>query len=706
MLGAKAREAEYNAFKAASARQATRAAEELKLPPRPAPISLSAFTRNIQTNRNKGVKAWKPLVLEDSPEDGEHDSTDHESGRSTPLEPINNESDARIELSASHVPRAPRAMLSKEDRPVVLANPAPKRAVQHSLIDDVQLPLHPAQRELAPMYSGGLHPYPYPTLFWPYPYQQVPYLTPVVPLGSSVHRQYGNFTSVMVPEDISPSKQEEKLATLKHMYGDPYGFTTRPNDQNPSYITQHIAPRGNTFLDVYGNTHFVGPTNPFESFDRASQVVVGDSRMPQLQVPYFVSEPGPATTDRNEVVVSSGTTRLDRYQSCLGEADMVDSFRTAQTTGPTTNEPPMVRSVPTSNCSEPYDRERQMQRFVATQHAEAKKAKTVLNNPELHKTHYQLLAQHSPAAGEVAEPVLSTSSRPSIPAMSALQTPGPNAHNRIPSNARIFASNQGEHWSPPGERDSSGRGLARPPPGLHPDPDQRQIDVFAAPASSNPASATRNPPAPRLPTPRLPTPRLPASESALSLLSIPAWNPKDPYAQQSNYGTEDWFFLEPVTTSRRKEMLEITQKFLYNYGRTDLEASCMLSCVPAQRDIEFQHIFLSRETDTPRVASIAREYSNGKMVQSDNDAVSSIDIGKSTVRVVGQVIANIAEYDVQARRPMERKDFFAKFKPAPEYAIERRSTSSSLFEEDDRAYFKAPSRIARDPRFRPHLQLH
>lgn len=69
MLGARARAAEYNAAKAATARQkATRESEELRLPPRPAPISLSAFTRNASYSRNRGAKNFVPLILSEEEE--------------------------------------------------------------------------------------------------------------------------------------------------------------------------------------------------------------------------------------------------------------------------------------------------------------------------------------------------------------------------------------------------------------------------------------------------------------------------------------------------------------------------------------------------------------------------------------------------------------------------------------------------------------
>lgn len=77
MLGARARAAEYNAAKAASARQqASRESEELKPPLKPAPISLSAFTRHASYSRNRGNKNFVPLTLSEEEEAISASSTD------------------------------------------------------------------------------------------------------------------------------------------------------------------------------------------------------------------------------------------------------------------------------------------------------------------------------------------------------------------------------------------------------------------------------------------------------------------------------------------------------------------------------------------------------------------------------------------------------------------------------------------------------
>jgi len=76
MLGARARAAEYHAAKAASARQQANQDEDEQNVPRPAQISLSAFTRNAFSNRNKGSKTFKPLILPEEEERGSTSSVD------------------------------------------------------------------------------------------------------------------------------------------------------------------------------------------------------------------------------------------------------------------------------------------------------------------------------------------------------------------------------------------------------------------------------------------------------------------------------------------------------------------------------------------------------------------------------------------------------------------------------------------------------
>lgn len=135
MLGARARAAEYNAAKAASARQqASQEAEGLKIP-KPPPTPLSAFARNPSANRNKGIKTFKPLILteeEGSISSGDQENEEHDSPspettelpRSASLPPPQTTQSVRPDTTRSaqtphrfegpYIPFAPRAMLTED----------------------------------------------------------------------------------------------------------------------------------------------------------------------------------------------------------------------------------------------------------------------------------------------------------------------------------------------------------------------------------------------------------------------------------------------------------------------------------------------------------------------------------------------------------------------------------------------------------------
>ena len=258
MLGARARAAEYHAFKAASARTASREAEEHKLPPKPAPVSLSAYTKTAQLNRNKGNKAWKPLILEDTPE-AEDDRRDNEDTFSTPTrgktaDRSNSASEgsdmslapAQLKFArASNItpnsilPTAPRAMLMISQTPSALINPTPQRVQQHPILKVVQEGVAPGM-DSSPSHYSGTGGYPYPCLTWWYDSRGMPVLAPAS-MPAFEPSQYHN--SFMVPDDISPTKQENKFADMHH------GYTDQRN-AFPSY--QHFNPLsgnvGNSWL--------------------------------------------------------------------------------------------------------------------------------------------------------------------------------------------------------------------------------------------------------------------------------------------------------------------------------------------------------------------------------------------------------------------------------------------------------------------------
>lgn len=85
MFGAKARAAEYNAAKAAMARQqACEEADETE-PPKCVQMSLSAFTRNASSNRNRGPKNFVPLYLSEEEEAGPFDIENESQNATSPM---------------------------------------------------------------------------------------------------------------------------------------------------------------------------------------------------------------------------------------------------------------------------------------------------------------------------------------------------------------------------------------------------------------------------------------------------------------------------------------------------------------------------------------------------------------------------------------------------------------------------------------------
>ncbi|KIW96729.1 uncharacterized protein Z519_02120 [Cladophialophora bantiana CBS 173.52] len=650
MLGARARAAEYHAFKAASARQASREAEEHKLPPKPAPISLSAFTKNPQLNRNKGPKAWKPLILEDTPEDDNDSVEEIEDAVSTPTRQkrvdrsnsINQESDLPLvpgnpqptwleaNTTSSAIPTAPKAMLRLTSQsPSPLVNPTPQRVQPHAIIKQVQQGINPSVNS-SPSNLSGISGFPYPGLTWWFDSHGMPVLGPAAMPTFHPGQYYGN---LMVPDDISPSKQENKLASLSHEYTDASAGFVTPHH----HITPGSGMIGNSVVTPATFVHYeneLGSSIHSQTWTLASDLVARPA-MPHVNSDSVINM-DENTSDASSFPVPN-VIRSFSYPNAVGEPPKQRSITEQPALGQQT-----VRPILVLPDDEPYDRKNQMQSFVAAQQALAKTGKTVLHNPDLHRV----------KSSESASPARPHSTTATPELASRAQTDGPRS---------IIIRN--------------------PPPGFDSQLSSRQTLAQITNKGSSPFDAS-------------------------TLREI------------FEVGNDDWFELRSVSKSQRVKMNRVMRMCARAQSPDAPQGFLQNSSSARKESLQNWMRIASRDnraaTGTRKVfEQAAKECHASRLsvgVGGDSalsDQTSDAGIESAAIRAVGDIIANLAESTESSGLGVDTDALVCKYKPAPEYAIERGRLlmgnigGTSFFEENTGGFYSAPSRIARDPRFRP-----
>lgn len=643
MLGARARAAEYNAYKAATARQASREAEEQKLPPKPSPISLSAFTKNPLPNRNKGNKTWVPLILEDTPDVHVHvddtGSTHPENdGMSTPtpsrqpsrasgrsisstsrpqVPPVRDLQSAHISVPDASARVAPRSHLQHQDYPAPLLNPTPQRPLPHLIIQQSQ-PGLPVNLNEFPGNSGLFSLYPYPHQLWSSGLQYFAHPAQVPVYPSNFVPQQSVF---MVPDDISPAKQENKLANLSQTY------KNSPITFNP--IKQPF------------------PATP----------IPNDPVFPQ----YTASHHETATPDWG--LPQQNVDEMDRHlQPSVFQHSISDSFTPLNEAA---SEIPTLPGLVSARMSqeEPYDRESNMQNFVAAQQALARTGKTVLHNPNLHR---------SKSEGDPTD----ASNTNTLNAMSEQNSPD--------KHLKMILLQKPPHFM-------------KPPPGL----ESHRPAEFSIPSPKPPG--------------RKPQLGSEAARTFMSSIRGGTYPDQDNGIQPFDIDSPDWLELQPATKLERawmSRMLRLCSRVENIDGTQALNGDFPSTRCPGY---DLQGVDKNASTRIAReaVSQISNDYLARRISQltCNDGSVSSSDstmvkIETASIAAVGNIMINIrSSSDVHGSED-DGIGYFWKYKPAPEYAIERGRMmagnvgSSSFFEEETGGFYNAPSRIARDPRFR------
>ena len=730
-LGAQARAAEYAAATAARARQVSREAEDQKLPPKSAPISLSALAKAQSTSRNKGPKAWKPLNMDDITESSDDGSPGKESGRGTPVASTRTmlertslfpyrqvpASSTRAEDIKVSIPTAPRAMLTSNIPANTTASSSPQRMRPDAT---VELRSRQGNQDIfdspVPLSYGAL---PYPA-FPLHSYSQ--HLNFLVMPPSREPAQFQRFGSLMVPSDLSPTKQQQKFEMLGQMQHATYAMAADepPADMGPHQMVPQYDPAyyeqintGNMSAigDVYGwdvstnDNIYDEYALHHQRYQEHVDVIFGDERG-KREDDFYASTGASAlhlvSTAYGMGSVGHATNEHAVPASYHDHAGADSGYQCRRSSLISVSEGKGQAHSATYEYDEPYDRKRRMQSFVAeaTQEALARKGKTVLHNPDLYKAkdQPQQLEKRSDNNTDLSSATYLESN-----CASTDKQDEQNQHRRVPWDA--------------GSRPSDGTQEVMPTPAgqvvrlkinLQPSLSKGELEIIA--------NATNNP------TPRL---EFPQFESRATVVNDPInGEPSDERLHPiDQVGSEEWAKFRPITSIERERVRACMAKAAADLapkiprpGLFDRENNTGGKTNQLKDSQEWFRTDLRGEqafrAQLPGIAEkhakfrrAAARHANGGCLPKGYNL--GVDDGVAASIIMGEVIANLSSYTVGDRKSAEQRKNFHKVKSVPEFATERGGvsggpgSSDSYFDDDEAGFQGAPIRIARDPRFRP-----
>lgn len=635
MLGAQARAAELAAASAAKQRQVSRELEERQLPPNPA-VSLSAFTK-AQTSRNKGNKNWKPLILDDINESD--DTATSDLAFATP----NTGHLTSKEASDKRIPTAPRAMVAGRSLSTVVACPKP----QPSPVINA-----PAQG-YGPRHGG------FPDPFFPRNvYLHPPMFLAGMPINDATHHE--TYGSMMVPDDISPTKQEQKFSMLENI-----PFPQMLHAQEPSRLV--MARHGMMQND---DPFSQGPSRTFGGQQYGWGNAGHNAYYQEYQMPFrglqHLSE---GFGDSDAMYIKNR-----QAQRLIPTPAHVESstqpLPTRRTSGQQPRESPL-------HYQEPYDTERAMKECVNNLKEKAKDGKTVLHNPAVHKEQSEWQIVEAPNSFAERK---SANHLPPVPwdvrPKDSVRNPNewevmPPPTNQIPAEPDIFANNE-----------RYGLGNIKPAPGL-PFP-----STFGPPQLS------------------LGDPVLEAEDSSAAPL----------------VGSVEWMRLAPITSAERdrvRRRMAIAAKLATNevpysnisagQEKEDLVQSQNWFHTDGRGErLLRQQVDLSAQAHASKVVANIRARNGGELPDHFQDGK---DDGVAATLILGNVACNLQTYLVGDRKSIEQRKNFHKVKSVPDWCTERAGLpmrgmggADSYFDGAAGGFYGAPVRVARDPRFRPQVK--
>jgi hypothetical protein len=539
-------------------------------------------------------------------------------------------------------------------------------------------------------------------------------------LGTPPNReaaQFPRFGNMMVPDDLSPTKQQQKFAMLEQMqyaaYANdsieasagllPHRMLLQPS---PPYYDQLNAANASIIGDPCGwNVSTCGGTYVDYSVDqhplqeRLGMGYVGDGKGD------FKS--GTATSGNKLVPLPYGVTPMSYASNGDSapeyyhpQAVSCSGFQYRTLSLISTSETKRQAIPATYDYGERYDRKSKMQSFVAEamQEALARKGKTVLHNPDLYK--------------EMDQPRQKENSSYD------------NTDLSLPTGHMDSRTAQDE---------SRRKEQGRPAPwAVRPRLSDRTWEVTPLPAEPGNQSKINLPPGST--KGELETIANGIKNYLLGLgflhmgshetIEYEPINGEPPNKRLNpidQVGSVEWAHFRPITSIERERVRacmakaavdlapNIPRPGLFDEDRIsgrqdDLKHSreWFRGDARGERAFRAQLPVIAEKHATLRRAA-ARHANGGSL---PNDFKLGVDDGIAASIIIGEVIANLSSYVLGDRRSAEQRKNFHKVKSVPEFATERGGMSGALrssdsyFDDQEGGFQRAPVRIARDPRFR------
>lgn len=474
----------------------------------------------------------------------------------------------------------------------------------------------------------------------------------------------------MVPDDLSPTKQEIKFAMQAHgerrqtqskhnanplAYGSPYGMMS----SNITHFQDDSFPHHHSGEQTFSGMHY-GHEQPLEDYHL---------QYDQTSSTYHQQHDQHAQTDQGFHVPSHGQDYFDQHipadaqswlgtpRSAYGQQSLELTPRHPPSRAPQPFHAPGLRQPP-SLLSEPYDTKKEMRKFLDEQAESIKenKGKTVMYNPE--------------RQGESSKASNTTVDRSNV--MDRGSSEAERSPSKFPANWQVMP--------PPAVPLSMGQAVNKPPPGL-PLPEALENAL-------------------KKPAPGLPFPTNFGLADFSSTTHGEDGANEEGDEQLKKLHNSSWTHLRP-SKEERDRTRRCMARAAKSLAPTVAPDRMFNEPFGARDSINNAWIGMDNRGENEirdRVEPLALEYATKKYA-SQSVLKVGVDDGMASNFLLGHVAANLQTYMAGDNKSVEQRRNFHKVKSVPDWCTEKSPDAHTSYLGP--GWGIPPTRVSRDPRFRP-----